>query len=51
MCLRNKKHNSAICKHKKEGHKSEATLENKIGGGNISFGATPTIVDEIRGQE
>ena len=42
--LRNKKHTSATCQNKKEGHKDEATLENQMGGG-ISSGMTPAPAD------
>jgi len=31
---KNPKHNSATCKHKKDGHQDESTLNNRMGGSN-----------------
>ena len=47
--LRNKKHTSATCRNKKEGHKDDATLEKQMGG-ESSSGITPAPADEMKGQ-
>jgi hypothetical protein len=49
---RNPQHTSATCSHPSEGHKTDATLDNRKGGsGRITFGDRPTRIPRRTTQE